>query len=266
MGQHMGRMDGRHAIVTGGNSGIGEATAKLLAAEGATVSILARRDDEGQRVVDEIRAAGGEGAFFHCNVMSRDSVRSAVQGSLREYGNACALFNNAGAGFPDTFPDPHDEDFEKDLSLNLTSVYRVSSEVWQGMIDAGGGTIVNMSSTAAVVAPSQSQRAAMPALPSPGYAAGKAGVEGLTRYMASIGSPVNIRVNGIRPGQVVTPLTTRFTPGHHIFEGYFDITQLTPGPGTPEDVANLVVFLLSDDSRFINGQIIDIDGGTAGKV
>ncbi len=262
----MGRMDGRIAIVTGGNSGIGEATAKLLAAEGAKVSILARREDEGQRVVDEIAAAGGEAAFFQCNVMSRESVREAVKAANAEFGNACALFNNAGAGFPDAFPDPDDANFEKDLSLNLTSVYRVSSEAWQGMIDAGGGSVVNMSSTAVVVAPSQSQRKAMPALPSPGYAAGKAGVEGLTRYMASVGSPDNIRVNGIRPGQVVTPLTTRYTPGHHIFEGYFDITQLTPGPGTPEDVANLVVFLLSDDSRFINGQIIDIDGGTAGKV
>jgi 3-oxoacyl-[acyl-carrier protein] reductase len=262
----MGRMDGRHALVTGGNSGIGEATAKLLAAEGASVSILARREDEGQRVVDEITAAGGKAAFFQCNVMSRESVRQAVGAAVTRFGNVTALFNNAGAGFPDAFPDPDDTNFEKDLSLNLTSVYRVSSEVWQGMIDAGGGTVVNMSSTAAVVAPSQSQRKAMPALPSPGYAAGKAGVEGLTRYMASVGSPTNIRVNGIRPGQVVTPLTTRFTPGHHVFEGYFDLTQLTPGPGMPEDVANLVVFLLSEESRFINGQIIDIDGGTAGKV
>ncbi|HMO55518.1 MAG TPA: SDR family oxidoreductase, partial [Tepidiformaceae bacterium] len=174
-------------------------------------------------------------------VMSRESVREAVSAAVVQSGNVTALFNNAGAGFPDTFPDPDDANFENDLSLNLTSVYRVSSEVWQGMVDAGGGAVVNMSSTAAVVAPSQSQRSAMPGLPSPGYAAGKAGVEGLTRYMASIGSPYNIRVNGIRPGQVVTPLTTRFTPGHHVFEGYFELTQLTPGPGTPEDVANLVV-------------------------
>jgi NAD(P)-dependent dehydrogenase (short-subunit alcohol dehydrogenase family) len=262
----MARMDGRHAIVTGGNSGIGEATAKLLAKEGACVSILARREDEGQRVVDEIATAGGQSAFFQCNVMSRESVREAVQAAIAKFGNVTALFNNAGAGFPDTFPDMEDANFEKDLSLNLTSVYRVASEAWQSMIDAGGGSVVNMSSTAAVVAPSQSQRAAMPALPSPGYAAGKAGVEGLSRYMASVGSPNNIRVNGIRPGQIVTPLTTRYTPGHHIFEGFFEQTQLTAGPGTSEDVANLVVFLLSEDSRFINGQIIDIDGGTAGKV
>jgi len=262
----MARMDGRHAIVTGGNSGIGEATAKLLAAEGAKVSILARREDEGQRVVDEITAAGGQAAFVQCNVMSRESVREAVAAANAKFGNATALFNNAGAGFPDAFPDPSDDNFEKDLSLNLTSVYRVSSEAWQGMIDSGGGSVVNMSSTAAVAGISVAMRKAMPALPSPGYAAGKAGVDGLTRYMASIGAASNIRVNGIRPGQIITPLTTRFTPGHHIFESLFELTQLTSGPGTAEDVANLVVFLLSEDSRFINGQIIDIDGGTAAKV
>jgi NAD(P)-dependent dehydrogenase (short-subunit alcohol dehydrogenase family) len=106
----------------------------------------------------------------------------------------------------------------------------------------------------------------MPGLPSPGYAVSKAAMDGFTRYVASLGALHNIRVNGVRPGQVITPMATQFTPGHHVFEGYFDHTQLTPGPGTPEDIAQLVVFLLSDESRFINAQVVDIDGGAAGKV
>lgn len=262
----MGKMDGRVAIVTGGNSGIGEATAKLLAAEGAKVAILARRADEGARVVAEIAAAGGEAAFFACDVMSRESVREAVAGATARYGACTALFNNAGGSYNDVFPSPEDSRFEKTLSLNLTSAYRVMSEVWQSMIDAGGGTIVNMSSLAATSSVSPAQRKLMPGLPSPGYGVSKAAMDGLTRYVASEGAPHNIRVNGVRPGQVITPMATQYTPGHHIFEGLFDFIQLTPGPGTPEDVANLVVFLLSDDSRFINAQIVDIDGGSAGKV
>ena len=262
----MGKMDGRAAIVTGGNSGIGEATSKLLAAEGAKVAILARREEEGARVVAEIAAAGGEAGFFHCDVMSRESCHEAVTAAISRFGPCCALFNNAGGSYNDVFPSDQDSRFERTLSLNVTSAYRVTSEIWQSMIDAGGGTIVNMSSLSATAAVSPAQRKLMPGLPSPGYAVSKAAMDGFTRYIASLGAPHNIRVNGVRPGQVITPMATQYTPGHHIFEGYFEHTQLTPGPGTPEDVAQLVVFLLSDESRFINAQVVDIDGGAAGKV
>ena len=262
----MGKMDGRVAIVTGGNSGIGEATARLLAAEGAKVAILARREDEGARVVAEIQAAGGEATFFACDVTSRPSVKEAVAAAAAKHGPCSALFNNAGGSYNETFPADDDGRFEKTLSLNLTSAYRVTGEVWQPMIDAGGGTIVNMSSLAATAGISPAQMKLMPGLTSIGYAVSKAAMDGFTRYVASLGAPHNIRVNGVRPGQVITPMATQYTPGHHIFEGYFEHAQLTPGPGTPEDVAQLVVFLLSDESRFINAQVVDIDGGTAGKV
>ena len=177
----MGKMDGRVAIVTGGNSGIGEATAKLLAAEGAKVAILARREEEGTRVVSDIEAAGGDATFFACDVTSRDSVRSAVQGAIAKYGFCCTLFNNAGGSYNDQFPADEDGRFEKTLSLNLVSAYRVTSEVWQSMIDAGGGTIVNMSSLSATASVSPEQRKLMPGLPSIGYAVSKAGMDGFTR-------------------------------------------------------------------------------------
>ncbi len=262
----MGKMDGRVAIVTGGNSGIGEATARLLAAEGAKVAILARREDEGARVVGDIAAAGGEASFFACDVTSRASVKDAVAAAISKYGFCCTLFNNAGGSYNDTFPAEEDVRFEKTLSLNLVSAYRVTSEVWQSMIDAGGGSIVNMSSLAATAGVSPAQRKLMPGMTTIGYAVSKAAMDGFTRYVASLGAPHNIRVNGVRPGQIITPMATQYTPGHHVFEGYFEHAQLTPGPGTPEDVAQLVTFLLSDESRFINAQVVDIDGGTAGKV
>ena len=99
------------------------------------------------------------------------------------------------------------------------------------------------------------------------YWAAKAGVDALTRYMAGMGGNDNIRVNGIRPGQIMTPGATRGTindpdGGHHAFEGMFDLMQMIEGPGYPVDVANLVLFLVSDESRFITSQIINIDGGT----
>ena len=99
----------------------------------------------------------------------------------------------------------------------------------------------------------------------------EAGVDALTRYMAGVGGRSNIRVNGVRPGQIMTPGATRGTitdpdGGHHAFEKMFDLMQITPGPGYPEDVANLVLFLVSDESRFITGEIINIDGGVAAKL
>jgi len=123
-----------------------------------------------------------------------------------------------------------------------------------------------MSSTAAVGAMSEAQQRLMPGMPGPAYWAAKAGIEALTRYTATQGASHGVRANALRPGQIVTPMTTRTTPGHHGLEVLFTHVQLTEGPGYPEDVANLVYFLASNESRFINGQVIDIDCGSALKV
>ena len=130
--------------------------------------------------------------------------------------------------------------------------------------------MVNMSSLAA-------QRGFSPRMldefgvASSSYYAAKAGVDALTRYMAGVGGKHNIRVNGIRPGQIMTPGATRGTindadGGHHVFESMFDFAQIVKGPGYPEDVANLALFLASEQSRFINGETINIDGGVAAKL
>jgi NAD(P)-dependent dehydrogenase (short-subunit alcohol dehydrogenase family) len=138
------------------------------------------------------------------------------------------------------------------------------------MVETGGGAIVNMSSLAA-------QRGFSPKMKeqfgttAPSYYVAKAGIDALTRYMAGVGGDKNIRVNCIRPGQIMTPGATRGTindpdGGHHVFESMFDLTQIIPGPGYPRDVANLVLFLMSDESRFITSEIINIDGGVAAKI
>jgi NAD(P)-dependent dehydrogenase (short-subunit alcohol dehydrogenase family) len=123
-----------------------------------------------------------------------------------------------------------------------------------------------MSSVAAAGAVSEAQQHLVPGLPPPAYWAAKAGMEAFTRYIATMGIPHGVRANAVRPGQVLTPYTTQHTPGHHRPEAMFEQVQLTKGPGYPADVANLVSFLASDESRFINGQVIDIDGGATIKV
>ncbi|MCH2514464.1 MAG: SDR family oxidoreductase [Dehalococcoidia bacterium] len=264
------RLDSKVAIITGGNSGIGEGTAHLLAKEGARVILLARRDEQGQAVASAIRDEGGEVTFISCDVGDEDSVESAIAEAAGTYGAIHILFNNAGGGGRGHFPDEPTEEFSRVINVNLNGTFYVSRAAWPHIVAAGGGAVVNMSSLAA-------QRGASPKMhemfgsTSASYWAAKAGVDALTRYMAGVGGAHNIRVNGIRPGQIMTPGATRGTitdpdGGHHAFEKLFDLMQIVEGPGYPVDVANLVLFLVSDESRFITSEIINIDGGVAAKI
>lgn len=264
------RLEGKVAIITGGNSGIGEGTGKLFAQEGAKVILMARREEQGRAVEAAIRDDGGEATFITCDVTDESSVDSAVAEAAGTYGAIHILFNNAGGGGRGHFPDEPTEEFNRVINVNLNGTFYVSRAVWPHIVSAGGGAVVNMSSLAA-------QRGASPKMydefgsTSSSYWAAKAGVDALTRYMAGVGGRNNIRVNGIRPGQIMTPGATRGTindpdGGHHAFEKLFDLMQILPGPGYPVDVANLVLFLVSDESRFITGEIINIDGGVAAKL
>lgn len=264
------RLDGKVAIITGGNSGIGEGTAHLLAKEGARVILMARREEQGQAVASAIRDEGGEVTFISCDVGDEDSVESAIAEAAGTYGAIHILFNNAGGGGRGHFPDEPTEEFSRVINVNLNGTFYVSRAAWPHIVAAGGGAVVNMSSLAA-------QRGASPKMhemfgsTSASYWAAKAGVDALTRYMAGVGGAHNIRVNGIRPGQIMTPGATRGTitdpdGGHHAFEKLFDLMQIVEGPGYPVDVANLVLFLVSDESRFITSEIINIDGGVAAKI
>ncbi|MEX2080523.1 MAG: SDR family NAD(P)-dependent oxidoreductase [Dehalococcoidia bacterium] len=263
----VGKLQDRHALITGGNSGIGEATARLFAVEGARVSILARREAEGNAVADSIeRQGGGQATFFRCDVTDKDAIKKAVTAAVRKYGPVHSLFNNAGGAMPGEFPRESVDAFVATLDLNLVSAFNVTQAVWDHMLAAGGGAIVNMSSLAAVAGMSRAQRGAVPGIPNAGYGASKAALEAFTRYIAGSGANVGIRANAVRPGLILTPIQGRMPDGELVLGPYFDMTQLTPGPGYPEDVASTILFLSCDDSRFINGQVINIDGGVAGKV
>lgn len=264
------RLANKVAVITGGNSGIGETTGHVFAQEGAKVVLMARREAEGQAVVDAIKGEGGEATFIACDVGNNDSVQSAVAQAVDAYGRIDVLFNNAGGGSRSSFPNEPVEEFQRVIQTNLIGTFFVSQAVWPHLVAAGGGSVVNMSSLAA-------QRGFSPAMKekygatSSAYYAAKAGVDGLTRFMAGIGGSDNIRVNCVRPGQILTPGATGGTSkdpdgGHHVFEEMFEFFQIIKGPGLPEDVANLVLFLSCDESRFISGELINVDGGMPAKL
>ena len=163
------------------------------------------------------------------------------------------------------FPAESDETWDRVLRVNLTSAFLTSRAAWPHLIKSRRGAIVNVSSLAAVSGASPAVLERFPTLPSSSYYAAKAGLEGFTRYTASVGAPHNIRVNCVRPGQALTKRLTT-AAGEHVFARHFEIWQLIQGPGYAEDVANAMLFLASDESRFITAEIINVDGGAAAKL
>ena len=264
------RLAGKVAVVTGGNSGIGETTGQVFAREGAKVVLMARREEQGEAVAQGIRDAGGEATFIRCDVGDDESVVQAVAQAAEVYGGIDVLFNNAGGGGGSQFPNEPNAEWHRVVNTNLTGTFYVSRAVWPHLVAAGGGAVVNMSSLAAQRGFSSRMQDEF-GTTSASYYAAKAGVDALTRYMAGTGGRHNIRVNCVRPGQILTPGATGGTSkdadgGHHVFERMFDFAQIVQGPGYPEDVANLVLFLSCDESRFVNGEIINVDGGVAAKI
>ena len=264
------RLAGKVAVVTGGNSGIGETTGQVFAREGAKVVLMARREEQGEAVAQGIRDAGGEATFIRCDVGDDESVAQAVAQAAEVYGGINVLFNNAGGGGGSQFPNEPNAEWHRVVNTNLTGTFYVSRAAWPHLVAAGGGAVVNMSSLAAQRGFSSRMQDEF-GTTSASYYAAKAGVDALTRYMAGTGGRHNIRVNCVRPGQILTPGATGGTSkdadgGHHVFERMFEFAQIVQGPGYPEDVANLVLFLSCDESRFVNGEIINVDGGVAAKI
>ena len=264
------RLAGKVAVITGGNSGIGEGTAELFVQEGAKVILMARREEQGKRVERALRDAGGEATFIACDVGDHDSVTRAVSQAADTYGAIHVLFNNAGGGAGSRFPNEPNAEWQRVIHTNLTGTFYVSQAVWPHLVAAGGGAVVNMSSLAAQRGFSSRMQDEF-GTTSASYYAAKAGVDALTRYMAGVGGRDNIRVNCVRPGQILTPGATGGTSndpdgGRHVFKKMFDFAQIVQGPGYPRDVANLVLFLSCEESRFISGEIINIDGGVAAKI
>ena len=146
-----GRLDGKIAIITGGNSGIGEGTAHRFAEEGAKVVLMARRGEQGADVQNAIRSEGGDATYIRCDVADSKSVVEAVAAAVDTYGSVDILFNNAGFGAGEQFPEESDESWDRVINAYLSGTHRMTKAVWSYLIKSGGGAIVNMSSIAAVI-------------------------------------------------------------------------------------------------------------------
>lgn len=251
------RVDGKVAIVTGGAGGIGSAAARALAREGAAVAVLDREETSGRALAEAIAGDGDRATFARVDVTREPDVMNAVAGVEAQWGRVDVLFNNAG--IMDLEQDgPVDrldvEVWDRILRVNLTGAFIVAKHVVPAMRRSGGGSIIN---TASAVALAGASRYAA-------YVASKGGVVSLTRSMAAIHGRDGIRVNAICPGIVDTDLVGDMFPTEDARRRAID-WHILRRFGTPEDIAGLIVYLASDESSWMTGAILPIDGGATAR-
>lgn len=241
------RLKDKVAIITGAGKGIGAGIARLFAQEGAKVALCDINRENIQEVTNELKAKGYECTGFEVDVRNFKMVENAVNEILALYGTIDILVNNAGITRDVVLHKMSEEDFDTVIDINLKGYFNCSRAVVKIMREKGSGKIVNISSASRFGNVGQSN-----------YSASKAGVVGFTRAIAKELAPKGINVNAIAPGTIVTDMY------HTIPEHIRDLMKLiTPlgRPGTVEEVANLCLFLSSDESSYITGQVIQCDGG-----
>ena len=247
------RFQNKTAIVTGSTKGIGKATAKLLAAEGAKVVVVGTTEEAGHAVVDEITAAGAEAFFQKTDVTSGADLDALISAALDQYGKIDILINNAGIGGSLANLDQiTDEEWNKVLATNLTAPFQLLKRVVPVMEKAGGGTVVNVASMASTGA----GRGGI------AYTTAKHGILGLTRQVSLDHGHSGIRINAVLPGPIDTQMIARILamPQHPL---NLKIKMSPSGrPGLPEEVAQAIAFLASDESSFIHGAALAVAGGS----
>lgn len=236
------------ALVTGSGRGIGKATALALAQEGMDVVVNARHLPEIEAVAAEIEKLGQKAMAIQCDVADYEAVKAMVQRVGEEWGGIDVLVNNAGVATSKLWEDMDKKDWQMVIDINLGSVLNCSRAIIEPMKRQKGGNIVNIASMAAK---------SMSDTSGPDYSAAKAGVLAFTRQLAFELGPYNIRVNAICPATVVTTIT-EMTP--EMEKKLLSVTPLGK-LSMPEDVANVVTFLVSEKARMITGTSIDVDGG-----
>jgi meso-butanediol dehydrogenase / (S,S)-butanediol dehydrogenase / diacetyl reductase len=248
------KLAGKVALVTGAGSGIGQAIALLFAAEGARVGVADFSEAGGNATVSQIRAAGGDAEFFRVDVSRSAEVKATVDGVLQRWGQLDILCNNAGIGVAATVVETAEEDWDRTLAVDLKGVFLGCKYAIPPMIAHGGGVIVNTASVAGQVG--VLNRAA--------YCAAKAGVVGLTKSVAVDYIGQNIRINAICPGTVDSPWIQKILSAQPdpVAERQRMVERQPMGRmGEPAEIAKAALYLACDDSAFVTGTALIIDGG-----
>ncbi len=248
------RLVGKVALITGGTSGIGSATAARFADEGASVAITGRNAERGEQVVQDIVENGGEALFIRSDVRNAEDCRQAVDQTLERFGKIDVLFNNAGVFHPKSVPDCTEEEWDETIDSSLKGAFLMSKYVLPSMIERGSGFIIHTSSGWGILG---GDKAAA-------YCAAKGGLIVMAKAMAIDHGPDGIRVNCVCPGDVLTPMLSDDAEKRGMsWDDYAVGAADRPlgRIGTAEDIANAVLYLASDESSFVTGESLVVDGG-----
>ncbi|MFT4306505.1 MAG: SDR family oxidoreductase [Microbacterium sp.] len=253
------RLSGKVAIITGAAGGMGKAAALLFAAEGASVAVVDLKEEAAQVTVDEIRAGGGTAIAIGADVSRAEDVSRLVERTREELGSPTVLYNNAGVDLESKLPlHKVDEDvFDKTIAVNLKAPWLLMKAVAPLMAEAGGGSIINTGSIAGLKAAG-----------TPAYSASKGGLLAMTRSIAVELGQYGIRVNGLNPGATMTPMARQqaeelrargieYPPESESSKRFSPLGRF----GTAEDIAQMALFLASDEAAYVTGAEFNVDGG-----
>lgn len=242
------KLSGKVAIVTGAGRNIGEEVSRLLAAEGAKVAVVDLDKTRAEKVAAAIVASGGKARAFICDVASEDQIRTTVASVVKDLGGVDILVNNVAMSDNRHILDITTEEWDRTIAVTLTAPFLFGKYAARAMVDTGnGGKIVNVSSTSGYYGRDRAIA----------YTAAKGGVVNLTRSMAIQLAPHNIRVNSVVPNKIGSPV------GKDEFDPTRPVSNLRGRAGVPADLAQAILFLASDESDFIAGTDLFVDGGVS---